>query len=61
MRRSPTGFVSLHVMLAGVALTFIALRVYAWGRMGWVSDLVAGSAFPYWSLMHICMAFWKAK
>ncbi len=61
LRRSPRGFVALHLVLAGVALTLIALRVHLWGRTGWISDLVAGSAFPYWSLMHICMAFWKAK
>lgn len=61
LRRSPTGFVVLHLAFVGVALTLMALRVYLWGKAGWISDLVAAGAFPYWSLMHICMAFWQAR
>jgi len=61
LRRSPAGFVTLHLVIAVAALALIALRVHLWERVGLISQLVAGTAFPYWSLLHICMAFWRSR
>jgi hypothetical protein len=61
LRTSPAGFVVLHLAAVGLFLLLMALRVHVWQRSGWVSDLVARSSFPYWSLMHISMAFWRPR
>jgi hypothetical protein len=59
LRTTPAGFVTLHVLAAGVVLTLMALRVHIWERGGFVSQLFATSSFHYWSIMHITMAFWR--
>ena len=59
LRRTPAGFLCLHLGLTAVVLVLMALRVYCWGRTGWLSVCLAGSSFPYWSLLHIAMAFWN--
>ncbi|MGF1580666.1 MAG: hypothetical protein ACFCD0_14990 [Gemmataceae bacterium] len=60
LRRTPTGFIVLHISIVGIVLSLMALRVYVWDRVGILSQLVEGSNFIYWSLLHISMAFWKA-
>jgi hypothetical protein len=59
LRYTPTGFLVLHLAVIALVLVFMALRVHLWHRVGFVSELFEGSNFPYWSLMHISMAFWK--
>ncbi|MCI0460383.1 MAG: hypothetical protein L0Z62_25805 [Gemmataceae bacterium] len=61
LRGTPTGFVVLHLTVAAVILTLMAVRVHVWQRVGWVSEILATSSFPYWSLMHISMAFWRPR
>jgi hypothetical protein len=61
LRGTPVGFVTLHLAVVAVILVLMALRVHAWGRTGWLSELVATANFPYWSLMHISMAFWRPR
>jgi len=39
----------------------MGLRVYVWERSGWACQLLATSSFPYWSLMHISMSFWRPR
>lgn len=60
VRRTPVGFMVLHIVLGGAILGCMAMRVYIWNRVGLLSQLVEGSNFIYWSLMHISMAFWKS-
>jgi hypothetical protein len=57
LRSHPTGFLVLHFGIALVILVLLALRVHVWQRSGWLSQVLAGSSFPYWSLMHIGMSF----
>lgn len=59
LRYTPTGFLVLHLSVIALVLVFMALRVHLWHRVGFVSELFEGANFPYWSLMHISMAFWK--
>lgn len=59
LRHTPVGFVTLHLIVIGIVVLCMALRVHAWQRVGLLSELFANSSFPYWSLMHISMAFWK--
>ncbi|MBM3995743.1 MAG: hypothetical protein FJ303_16570 [Planctomycetes bacterium] len=61
LRKSPTGFLTLHVVVIGLALVLFALRTHLWERTGFVCDLVSKTWFPYWSIMHIAMAFWRSK
>ena len=42
-------------------LVLLALRVHLWQRSGLLCDLLKGSNFPYWSLMHIAMAYWHPR
>jgi hypothetical protein len=55
------GFVVLHLGLAAVLLVLLAVRVQVWERAGWWSAMLSSSSFPYWSLMHICLAFGVRK
>jgi hypothetical protein len=50
-------FVAAHLGLVCVLLVLMAVRVQVWERVGWWSVLLSASSFPYWSLMHICIAF----
>lgn len=59
LRATPTGFITLHVVTATLILALMALRVYAWERAGFISQLLASSNFLYWGIMHITIAFWK--
>jgi hypothetical protein len=61
LRGTPAGFVTLHLAVAAALLVLMALRVHLWERGGWVSQALATSSFPYWSLMHISMAFWRPR
>jgi hypothetical protein len=61
LRGTPAGFVTLHAAAALLVLVLMALRVHLWERAGWISVLFATSSFPYWSVMHITMAFWRPK
>ncbi len=61
LRGTPAGFVTLHLAVAAAILALMALRVHVWQRGGWVSQILATSSFPYWSLMHISMAFWRPR
>lgn len=61
IRHTPNGFLVLHVSVIALILVFLALRVYQWQKAGLMSELFAGSSFPYWSLMHITMAFWRPR
>jgi hypothetical protein len=61
LRNSPTGFLTLHVGVTALALLLFALRTHVWERTGFVCDLVSKTWFPYWSIMHIAMAFWRTK
>jgi hypothetical protein len=61
LRKSPTGFLTLHLAVTGLALVLFALRTHVWQRTGFVCDLVSKTWFPYWSIMHIAMAFWRTK
>jgi hypothetical protein len=61
LRNSPTGFLTLHLILIVVALALFALRTHLWERTGFVCDLVSKTWFPYWGIMHIAMAFWRTK
>jgi hypothetical protein len=60
-RRTPTGFLTLHLAVFAGFLILLAVRVYVWHRVGVVSQLLASDTFCYWSLMHISMAFWSSK
>ena len=60
-RQTQTGFVVLHISFVVILLVLMAIRVYVWRRVGFVSELLAGTNFPYWSLMHISMSFWRGK
>jgi hypothetical protein len=61
LRRTPAGFLTLHLGAVILILVLFALRVHAWERSGWVCDALAKSSFPYWSLMHIAMAFARPR
>jgi uncharacterized membrane protein YagU involved in acid resistance len=61
LRGSPTGFLMLHLSATALALLLFALRTHLWERTGLVCDLVSKTWFPYWSIMHIAMAFWRTK
>ncbi len=61
VRYTPAGFLTLHLVVIGLILLVTALRVYAWQRVGLASALFAGPNFPYWSLMHIAMSFWRPR
>lgn len=61
LRGTPTGFLTLHLGLTVVALVLFALRTHIWQRTGIVCDLVSRSWFPYWSIMHIAVSFWRTK
>lgn len=61
LRGTPAGFVTLHLSVAIIILALMALRVHLWGRVGVVSVLLAGSSFPYWSVMHIAMSYWRGR
>jgi hypothetical protein len=60
-RGTPAGFLTLHAGAALIVLVLMALRVHLWERAGWISVLFATSSFPYWSIMHITMAFWRGR
>ncbi|MCC6420442.1 MAG: hypothetical protein IT429_19570 [Gemmataceae bacterium] len=61
LRWTPAGFVTLHLAVAGAVLVLMAVRVHVWQRGGWVSEALATSSFPYWSLMHISMTLWRPR
>jgi hypothetical protein len=61
IRHSPTGFLTLHLTVTALALLLFALRTHVWQRTGFVCDLLSRTYFPYWSIMHIATAFWRAK
>ncbi|MCI0737810.1 MAG: hypothetical protein L0Y72_02110 [Gemmataceae bacterium] len=61
LRRTPAGFVTLHLAVALVVLALMAVRVHVWQKVGLASVLLASGSFPFWSLMHISMAFWRGK
>ena len=61
LRKSPTGFLTLHLFVTALALLLFALRTHVWERTGVLCDLVSKTWFPYWSIMHIAMAFWRTK
>jgi hypothetical protein len=61
LKSTPTGFLVLHLGCVAVVLVLMAMRVYVWQRVGFVSELLASSNFCYWGLMHISMAFWSSR
>ena len=61
LRKSPAGFLTLHVGVTVLVLCLFAMRTHVWQRTGLVCDLLSKTNFPYWSIMHIAMAFWRAK
>lgn len=61
IRTNPRGFLFLHLAAILFILGMMALRVHLWERGGFISELFEGSNFPYWSLMHISMAFWRGR
>jgi hypothetical protein len=61
LRGTPRGFLTLHVGVVVFILVLLVLRQYVWLRSGWGCQLLAASSFPYWSLMHISMAFWRPR
>ncbi len=61
MRQTPAGFLTLHLGLAGCVLVLMALRTHVWERTGIVCDVVSKGWFPYWSILHITIAFWRSK
>jgi hypothetical protein len=61
LRHSPAGFLTLHLSVTCAVLVLFALRTHVWQRTGLVCDLLSRTNFPYWSIMHIAMAFWRAK
>jgi hypothetical protein len=56
LRTTSRGFLVLHLGMVLFVLVLLALRVHVWQRSGWLSHALAGSSFPYWSLMHIGMS-----
>ncbi len=61
IRRTPAGFLALHLGLAVVVLVLMALRTHVWERTGIVCDAVSRGWFPYWSILHITISFWRFK
>jgi len=61
LRNSKPCFLAMHLGLIVVLLVLMALRVQVWMRAGWGSAILSSASFPYWSLMHICMAFGVKK
>ena len=61
LRGTPTGFLTLHLLVIATALFLFAMRTHVWERSGIVCDLVSKTWFPYWAIMHIAMAFWRGK
>jgi hypothetical protein len=61
LRSTPTGFLTLHLTATALALCLFALRTHLWERTGIVCHLVSKTWFPYWSIMHIAMSFWRSK
>jgi hypothetical protein len=61
LRSTPTGFLTLHLAATALALCLFALRTHLWQRTGIVCHLVSKTWFPYWSIMHIAMSFWRSK
>jgi hypothetical protein len=61
LRATPRGFLTLHLGMICFVLVVQVLRQYVWQRSGFACQLLAGSSFPYWSLMHISMSFWRPR
>lgn len=61
LRATPRGFLTLHLLAISAALMLFALRTHLWQRTGLVCHLVSKTWFPYWSLMHIAMAFARSR
>lgn len=61
LRNTVPGFLLLHGAVFLIFVALMAARVHLWNRCGWVSELVERSSFPYWSVMHITLAFWRPK
>lgn len=61
LRGSPTGFLTLHLGVTVIVLFLFALRTHVWQRTGIVCDLVSKTWFPYWSILHVAMSFWRTK
>jgi len=61
LRSTPTGFLVLHLGVALILLVLIAARVYAWGRVGFVSEILSGRNFCYWAIMHMSMSLWSSR
>lgn len=57
VRETRVGFLTLHLGLVVVMMGLFAVRVHVWERGGWFSPMLSSSSFPYWSIMHICLAF----
>ncbi|MBI3407706.1 MAG: hypothetical protein HY040_05040 [Planctomycetes bacterium] len=61
MRRTPSGFLSLHLGLAAAFVAILAMRVQVWERSGWFCSALSATSFPYWSMLHIATAFWRGR
>lgn len=61
LRDSPSGFLTLHLVVTVCALALFALRTHVWERTGLVCDLVSKTWFPYWGIMHIATSFWRSR
>lgn len=61
VRHTPGGFLFLHAAVLAFVLALMALRVHAWERTGFLSELVERQSFPYWSIMHITLALWRPR
>ena len=59
LRATPAGLVTLHLLAAAIVLILMAVRVHAWQRVGFLSELFATSSFHYWTIMHITIALWR--
>lgn len=58
MRTTPAGFRMLHLGLAVLVTLLIAVSVYAFGDEGWLSTIVGGPAFYYWTVIHVSLSFY---
>jgi hypothetical protein len=61
LRSTPAGFWTLHLGVVVGVLTLMAVRVYVWHRVGFLSELLASRNFCYWGLMHISTSFWSSR
>ncbi len=57
MRTTRTGFTVLHLGLAAIVVILVAISNYAFGRTGWLEDIVGSQSFYYWTIMHVTLSF----